>query len=176
MYILQKFISESHQKVVRQFSSCLCSYLEFCLIVCRGVKIYFSHASTKAQSFFSLVILLMSSVCISFYGLVRLHTFSHQKLMQTEHISKITNEKKDKALLLASYYKQGMCKHGCSGCMNPQIFGTSPFAPADFEASSTMCTRCFEIQSSPGCTSTRRFKFLTHSLVSHVCVTLSSRT
>ena len=25
--------------------------------------------------------------------------------------------------------------HGCSGCTNPQIFGTSPFAPADFEAS-----------------------------------------
>ena len=27
--------------------------------------------------------------------------------------------------------------------MNPQIFGTSPFAPADFEASSTMCTGWF---------------------------------
>ena len=26
---------------------------------------------------------------------------------------------------------------------NPQIFGTSPFASADFEASSTMCTRWF---------------------------------
>ena len=30
-----------------------------------------------------------------------------------------------------------MRQHGCSGCMNPQIFGTSPFAPADFEAFST---------------------------------------
>ena len=38
-------------------------------------------------------------------------------------------------------------------------------------ASSTMCTRCFEIQSSPGCTCTRRSKFLTHSL--H-CTTKSS--
>ena len=27
-----------------------------------------------------------------------------------------------------------------------------------------MCTRCFETQSSPGCTCTRRSKFLTHSL------------
>ena len=25
-------------------------------------------------------------------------------------------------------------QHGCSGCTNPQIFGTSPFAPAYFEA------------------------------------------
>ena len=39
---------------------------------------------------------------------------------------------------------QGMRQSGCSGCTSPQIFGTSPFAPADFEASSTMCTRCFE--------------------------------
>jgi hypothetical protein len=39
---------------------------------------------------------------------------------------------------------QGMRLHGCSGCKNSQIFGSSPFAPADFEASSTMCTRCFE--------------------------------
>ena len=38
------------------------------------------------------------------------------------------------------------------------------FAHADFVASSTMCTRCFETQSSPGCTYTRRSKFLTHSL------------
>ena len=45
-----------------------------------------------------------------------------------------------------------------------QIFGTSPFAPADFWAYSTMCTRCFETQSSPGCTCTRRSNFLTHSL------------
>ena len=35
-------------------------------------------------------------------------------------------------------FKQGMRQHGCSGCMNPQIFETSPFAPADFEASSTV--------------------------------------
>ena len=35
---------------------------------------------------------------------------------------------------------QGMRYHECSGCTNPQIFGTSPFAPANFEASSTMCT------------------------------------
>ena len=27
--------------------------------------------------------------------------------------------------------------HGSSGCTNPQIFGTSPFAPADFEAQSS---------------------------------------
>ena len=33
---------------------------------------------------------------------------------------------------------QGM--HGCSGCTNPQIFGTSPFAPANFEDFSIMCT------------------------------------
>ena len=35
---------------------------------------------------------------------------------------------------------QGMRQHGCSrcrGCKNPQIFGTSHFAPADFEAFST---------------------------------------
>ena len=32
-------------------------------------------------------------------------------------------------------------------------------------ASSTMCTRCFETQSSPGCTCTRRSRFLTHSLL-----------
>ena len=44
-----------------------------------------------------------------------------------------------------------------------QIFGTSPFAPA-FGAYSTMYTRCFETQSSPGCSCTRRSKFLTHSL------------
>ena len=54
---------------------------------------------------------------------------------------------------------------GYSGCTNPQIFGISPFTPADFEASSTMCTCCFETQSSPGCTFTRRSKFLTHSLL-----------
>ena len=30
-----------------------------------------------------------------------------------------------------------------------------------------MCTRCFEIQSSPGCTCTRRSKFLTHSLTTY---------
>ena len=36
---------------------------------------------------------------------------------------------------------QGMCQHGCSECTNPQIFWTSPFALADFEAFSTMCTR-----------------------------------
>ena len=53
---------------------------------------------------------------------------------------------------------------GAAGARTPQIFGTSPFAPADFEASSTICTRCFETQSSPGCTCTRRSKFLTHSL------------
>ena len=28
-----------------------------------------------------------------------------------------------------------------------------------------MCTHCFETQSSPGCTCTRRSKFLTHSLI-----------
>ena len=57
---------------------------------------------------------------------------------------------------------------GAAGSRNPQIFGTPPFAPADFVASSTMCTRCFENQSSPGCTCTRRSKFLTHSLHIHV--------
>ena len=50
---------------------------------------------TKALSFFSLVILLMSSVCISFYWLKLLWQTSLWKLMQTELISKITNEKKD---------------------------------------------------------------------------------
>ena len=57
-----------------------------------------------------------------------------------------------------------MRQNGCSGCTNPQIFGTSPFAPPDFEASSTMCTRCFETQSSSGCTCTHRSKILLHSL------------
>ena len=38
-------------------------------------------------------------------------------------------------------------------------------APADFEAFSTMCTRCFETQSSTGYTCTRRSKVLTHSLI-----------
>ena len=55
--------------------------------------------------------------------------------------------------------------------MSPQVFGTSPFAPADFEASSTMCTRCFETQSSPGCTCTHRSKFLTHSLGPKIVLT-----
>ena len=66
-----------------------------------------------------------------------------------------------------------MRQHECSGCTNPQIIGTSPFAPADFKASSTMCTRCFETQSSSGCTCTRRSKFLTHSL-SQVMVMLNN--
>ena len=60
-----------------------------------------------------------------------------------------------------------MRQHGC-GCTNQQIFGTPPFAPAVFEASSTMCNRCFETQSSPGCTCTRRSKTLTHSLPTQV--------
>ena len=59
---------------------------------------------------------------------------------------------------------QGMRQHGCSGCTNPQIFGISPFALADFETSSTMCARCIETKSSPGCTCTRRSKILTHFL------------
>ena len=61
-------------------------------------------------------------------------------------------------------YSRECVSTGVEGCMNPQIFGTSAFAPADFEVSNTMCTRCFETQSSPGCTCTRRSKFLTHSL------------
>ena len=69
---------------------------------------------------------------------------------------------------------------GCSRCTNPQIFGTSPFAPADFEASSTMCTCCFEIQSSPGCSCTRRSKVLTHSLkfphIPQICYCTSTNT
>ena len=60
------------------------------------------------------------------------------------------------------YEVQGMQQHGCSGCT--QIFGTSPFAPTDFEASSTIYQYWFETQSSPGCPCTRRSKFLTHSL------------
>ena len=36
------------------------------------------------------------------------------------------------------YEFQGMRQSGCSGFMNPQIFGTSPFEPADFEACSTI--------------------------------------
>ena len=35
------------------------------------------------------------------------------------------------------YYYPG---NECSRCRNPQIFGTSPFATAEFEAFSTMCT------------------------------------
>ena len=54
---------------------------------------------------------------------------------------------------------------GCSGCTNQQIFGTSPSLPADYEASRPMSTRCFETQSSPVCTCSRRSKFLTHFLV-----------
>ena len=69
----------------------------------------------------------------------------------------------NRKLCTKNYTTQGMRQHGCSGCTNPQIFGISPYAPADFEASSAMCTRCFETQSSPGCTCTRRSKFLTHS-------------
>ena len=38
---------------------------------------------------------------------------------------------------LSLFCSQGMHQHGCSGCTNPQIFGTSPFALADFEAFST---------------------------------------
>ena len=34
-------------------------------------------------------------------------------------------------------------KNLCSGCTNPQIFETSPFAPADFETFSTIETRRF---------------------------------
>ena len=37
----------------------------------------------------------------------------------------------------------------------------------DFSDSSTICTRCFETQSSPGCTCTRRSKILTHSLADY---------
>ena len=45
--------------------------------------------------------------------------------------------------------KQEMRQNGCSGCTNPQIFGTLPFAHADFEAFSTKCNRAdFEAQSS----------------------------
>ena len=55
--------------------------------------------------------------------------------------------------------KQGMRQHGCSGCMNPQIFGTSPFAPADFEAQSSLLQN-------KDCT--RRSKYLTHALRSKV--------
>ena len=39
---------------------------------------------------------------------------------------------------LRIYYSQGMCLHGSSGCTNPKIFGTSPFAPADIEAHSSL--------------------------------------
>ena len=78
----------------------------------------------------------------------------------------VEQNKEQKSSILATYSIQGMRQHGCSGCTHPQIFGTSPFVPADFEASSTMCTCCFETQSSPGCTCTRtrRSKILTHSL------------
>ena len=41
--------------------------------------------------------------------------------------------------------------------------------------SSTMCTRCFETQSSLGCTCTRRSKFLTHSLYTWYKSLISSK-
>ena len=44
--------------------------------------------------------------------------------------------------------RQGMPWHGCSSCMNPQIFGISPFTPADFEALSTILPEDFRAQSS----------------------------
>lgn len=36
---------------------------------------------------------------------------------------------------------QGIRKHGCGGCMNLKIFGTSHFAPTNFEDFSTIETR-----------------------------------
>ena len=62
---------------------------------------------------------------------------------------------------------QAMHQHGCSGCTNPQIFGISPFAPADFEAFSTpnvnpLILRPRALFYRTDCT--RRCKFLTHTL------------
>ena len=60
----------------------------------------------------------------------------------------------------------GNALNGCSGWMNPQIFGTSPFAPADFEAFSAIETpqmlrpRPFFYRTD----CTHRSKFLTHAL------------
>ena len=54
-------------------------------------------SQAEAQSFCSLVILLVGSVCIRFQGLVCLSSFSLLKLMKTEPTSKITNEQKDQA-------------------------------------------------------------------------------
>ena len=88
---------------------------------------------------------------------------SSKKLYPMKNLSFLVKLYAQSGLEKEVVYK-GMRQHGCSGCTNPQIFGTSPFAATDFEASSTMCTRCFENQSSPGCTCTRRSKFLTHSL------------
>ena len=51
-----------------------------------------------------------------------------------------------------------------SGAAGAQTCKFTFYAPADFEASSTMCTRFFETQSTSGCTCTRRSKILTHSL------------
>ena len=56
------------------------------------------------------------------------------RLLQVEVLDDITDEVNTVSV------KQGMRQHGCSGGTHPEIFGTSPFAPADFEAFSTICT------------------------------------
>ena len=47
-----------------------------------------------------------------------------------------------------NHLHQEMHQHGCSGCTTLQNFGTSPFAPAEFEVFSTIETCRFEAQSS----------------------------
>ena len=48
------------------------------------------------------------------------------------HIGCTMNDKAKRFII------QGMRQHRCSECTNPQIYGTSPFAPSDFEAQSSL--------------------------------------
>ena len=53
---------------------------------------------------------------------------------------------------------------GAAGAQTRRSLKHHLLIPPDFQAFSTMCTRCFETQSSPGYTCTRRSKILRHSL------------
>ena len=70
-----------------------CSLYHFIHVICKISNFDFWTAKhlaqascTKAFAFCSLVILLISSICIGFYGLVSLSSFSSCKLIQTELI------------------------------------------------------------------------------------------
>ena len=68
----------------------------------------------------------------------KLETNQFQNLKIYNYYDKKDAEKKKIKIAGFNPSIQGMHFHGCSGCTNPQIFGTSPFAPDDFEAQSSV--------------------------------------